>query len=580
MDIKKIDIPLNPGVYMMKDKNGEIIYIGKAKNLKNRVSSYFTGTHNTKTMELVKNIENIDFFICNTELEAFILENNLIKKHKPKYNILLKDQKTYPYLKITKEEFPRILVVRRVSDDAYYFGPFPNVNMKEVVMNLKKVFKLKDTKVKVVNKDGKEYIDYHIDLSNGPSFFKKPEIKEEYQENVRQLLLFLNSKKTDVLKYLEERMEKFSENLEFEKAIIERERIKALKKLLAYQITESTRENDEDIVTIDKNDKKLFICILSIRNGKLISKTSKVIDILVDNDLIDSVIARYYEKILAPKTVVLDEMYEDKKDILEGWFKTEKNKNVKVVFPKKGRLHNLLKLANLNLENEKSRYFNEKRKLNAILEDLKEMLDLPKYPRIIESYDISNIQGADSVAGQVVFVNGKKQTKMYKKYKIKTVVGPDDYHSMKEVILRRLNHPPYPDLILLDGGKTHVGVIRKTLAKENIDIPVFGMYKNNKHRTYGLCDDERVYDLKGNEKLFNLITSFQDEVHRFSITYHKLLRSKRVLKSRLDEIEGIGPKRKKELLKNFKTVDNVFNASVDELKKYVPEKIAKAISEN
>lgn len=195
MDIKKIDIPLNPGVYMMKDKNGEIIYIGKAKNLKNRVSSYFTGTHNTKTMELVKNIENIDFFICNTELEAFILENNLIKKHKPKYNILLKDQKTYPYLKITKEEFPRILVVRRVSDDAYYFGPFPNVNMKEVVMNLKKVFKLKDTKVKVVNKDGKEYIDYHIDLSNGPSFFKKPEIKEEYQENVRQLLLFLNSKK-------------------------------------------------------------------------------------------------------------------------------------------------------------------------------------------------------------------------------------------------------------------------------------------------------------------------------------------------------------------------------------------------
>ncbi len=393
MDIKKVDIPLNPGVYMMKDKNGEIIYIGKAKNLKNRVSSYFTGTHNTKTMELVKNIENIDFFICNTELEAFILENNLIKKHKPKYNILLKDQKTYPYLKITKEEFPRILVVRRVSDDAYYFGPFPNVNMKEVVMNLKKVFKLKDTKVKVVNKDGKEYIDYHIDLSNGPSFFKKPEIKEEYQENVRQLLLFLNSKKTDVLKYLEERMEKFSENLEFEKAIIERERIKALKKLLAYQITESTRENDEDIVTIDKNDKKLFICILSIRNGKLISKTSKVIDILVDNDLIDSVIARYYEKILAPKTVVLDEMYEDKKDILEGWFKTEKNKNVRVVFPKKGRLHNLLKLANLNLENEKSRYFNEKRKLNAILEDLKEMLDLPKYPRIIESYDISNIQG-------------------------------------------------------------------------------------------------------------------------------------------------------------------------------------------
>lgn len=581
MDIKKADIPLNPGVYMMKDKKGKIIYIGKAKNLKNRVSSYFTGTHNTKTMELVKNICDIEYFICNSEVEAFILENNLIKKYTPKYNILLKDQKTYPYLKITKEDYPKVTVVRKVTDDAYYFGPFPNINMKDVLANIKKVFKIHDEKVKTETIDGKERVRYHINLYNGPDYYKIPEIKEEYQKNIKHLLSFLENKDVSVLTYLEKRMENFSNNLDYERAILERDRIKGLKKLLTFQITESTRKNDEDVFLFEKDEKKIYLCILNIRSGKLINKSFKILsNCNISNDIVDNLIPLFYDEKIPPKKIILENLYKDKKILLETWFKKEKNKNIKIVFPIKGRLAKLVQLAKLNLKNEIQRYFNEKKFLNQNLEDLKILLNLEKYPKLIESYDISNIFGVDSVASKVVFLNGKKESKLYRKYRIKTVNGINDYESMKEVILRRLNHKPYPDLILLDGGKGHVHTIRKALNEEGIDLLVFGMVKDKNHKTKALCDDKVEYNIENNKNLFNLITNIQDEVHRFAIEYHKKIRSKRVIKSKLDEIEGIGPKRKKKLLEKFKTVTKVFDASMDELSEVVPLSIAKNIKNN
>lgn len=577
MDIKKIDIPTRPGVYIMKNKEQNIIYIGKAKNLKNRVSSYFTGTHDTKTMELIKNIANIDFFICTTELEAFILENNLIKKYTPKYNILLKDQKTYPYLKITKEEYPQVLVVRKVTDDSYYFGPFVNINMKEVLKDIKKVFKIHDSKVNLETIDGMEKVKYHINLYNGPEYYKIPEVKKEYRENIKHLINFLENKDTSVLKYLEKRMEEFSEKLDFERAIIERDRISTLKKILSYQITESTRKNDEDIFVYSEDEKKIFLCILSIRLGKLINKDFEVINKSISDDILDNLITLYYNEKIPPKKIILDNVFKDKKEILQEYFKKEKKKSVTFAFPMKGRLSKLLNLAKINLEQEINRYYNENKLNKEELENLKVLLNLSKYPRWIECYDISNIQGVDSVGVGVSFINGKSNSKLYRKYRIKTVLGIDDYSSMQEVILRRLNHSPYPDLILLDGGKNHVKTIRNALKEENINIDVFGMVKDDKHRTRDLCDDKKEYNLSKNDNLFNLITRFQDEVHRFAITYHKKLRSKRVLKSRLDDITGIGAKRKKLLLAKFKSIAKIFEADIEELCEIVPLNIAKVI---
>lgn len=577
MDIKKIDIPTKPGVYMMKNKEQDIIYIGKAKNLKNRVSSYFTGSHDTKTMELIKNVANIDFFICTTELEAFILENNLIKKHTPKYNILLKDQKTYPYLKITKEEYPQVLVVRKVTDDAYYFGPFPNINMKDVLRDIKKVFKIHDSKVNLETIDGIEKVKYHINLYNGPDYYKIPEVKKEYRENINHLLSFLENRDVSVLKYLEKRMAEFSENLEFERAIIERDRIHTLKKILNYQITESTRKNDEDIFVYSEDKKKIFLCVLSVRLGKLINKNFEVINKSLSDDILDNLISLYYSEKIPPRKIILDNIYKDKKEMLQDYFKKDKKKNITFTFPLKGRLYKLLNLAKINLEQEIKRYYNENSLNKEELENLKTMLHLPNYPRWIECYDISNIQGSDNVAAGVAFINGKSAPKLYRRYKIKTVSGIDDYSSMKEVVLRRLNYSPYPDLILLDGGKNHVKVVRDALKEENIDISIFGMVKDDKHRTRDLCDDITEFGLNKNENLFKLITRFQDEVHRFAITYHKKLRSKRVLKSKLDDIEGIGPKRKKLLLSKFKSIAKVFEADIDDLCEIVPLKIAKVI---
>lgn len=579
MSIDLKNIPETSGVYIMKNKHEKIIYIGKAKNLKKRVSSYFNKTQNLKTTELVKNIDTIDFFLCNSEIESLILENNLIKKHKPKYNILLKDQKTYPYIKITKELYPKISVVRNVqgsnSDKAYYFGPYPNINIKSAVNMLMKVFNIRDCNINVYKNNIKPCLKYHINLCNGPCAYKDENTINTYIENSKKLISFLENKDTKILKEVENRMNTYSESFEFEKAIIERERLKTLQKLIEIQITEAVREYDEDIFVLNYVQDDIFLCVISVRKGKIINKTFNVIkNIISDTDILDRLITSYYDKITPPKTIILNIEYKDKKEIIEKWFLNEKKYKVKLLFPsKKSRTYDLLKLGNLNLISEQENYYNKKENMFKNLNDLKDILKLSKIPYKIECYDISNISGSDNVGSQVVFVNGVKEPTLYKKYKIKTVEGQDDYSSMKEVIQRRIKYENLPDLILLDGGKGHVNTIKNLLANENVDIAVFGMYKDDKHNTYGLCDEKKEIELKTNTSLFNLITSFQDEVHRFAISYHKNLRSKRNMKSLLDEISGIGEVRKKKLLNKYGTISKIKKASFDELRELLPESV-------
>lgn len=579
MSIDLKNIPETSGVYIMKNKHEKIIYIGKAKNLKKRVSSYFNKTQNLKTTELVKNIDTIDFFLCNSEIESLILENNLIKKHKPKYNILLKDQKTYPYIKITKELYPKISVVRNVqdsySDKAYYFGPYPNINIKSAVNMLMKVFNIRDCNINVYKNNIKPCLKYHINLCNGPCVYKDENTINTYIENSKKLISFLENKDTKILKEVENRMNTYSESFEFEKAIIERERLKTLQKLIEIQITEAVREYDEDIFVLNYVQDDIFLCVISVRKGKIINKTFNVIkNIISDTDILDRLITSYYDKITPPKTIILNIEYKDKKEIIEKWFLNEKKYKVKLLFPsKKSRTYDLLKLGNLNLISEQENYYNKKENMFKNLNDLKDILKLSKIPYKIECYDISNISGSDNVGSQVVFVNGVKEPTLYKKYKIKTVEGQDDYSSMKEVIQRRIKYENLPDLILLDGGKGHVNTIKNLLANENVDIAVFGMYKDDKHNTYGLCDEKKEIELKTNTSLFNLITSFQDEVHRFAISYHKNLRSKRNMKSLLDEISGIGEVRKKKLLNKYGTISKIKKASFDELRELLPESV-------
>lgn len=579
MSIDLKNIPETSGVYIMKNKHEKIIYIGKAKNLKKRVSSYFNKTQNLKTTELVKNIDTIDFFLCNSEIESLILENNLIKKHKPKYNILLKDQKTYPYIKITKELYPKISVVRNVqdsySDKAYYFGPYPNINIKSAVNMLMKVFNIRDCNINVYKNNIKPCLKYHINLCNGPCAYKDENTINTYIENSKKLISFLENKDTKILKEVENRMNTYSESFEFEKAIIERERLKTLQKLIEIQITEAVREYDEDIFVLNYVQDDIFLCVISVRKGKIINKTFNVIkNIISDTDILDRLITSYYDKITPPKTIILNIEYKDKKEIIEKWFLNEKKYKVKLLFPsKKSRTYDLLKLGNLNLISEQENYYNKKENMFKNLNDLKDILKLSKIPYKIECYDISNISGSDNVGSQVVFVNGVKEPTLYKKYKIKTVEGQDDYSSMKEVIQRRIKYENLPDLILLDGGKGHVNTIKNLLANKNVDIAVFGMYKDDKHNTYGLCDEKKEIELKTNTSLFNLITSFQDEVHRFAISYHKNLRSKRNMKSLLDEISGIGEVRKKKLLNKYGTISKIKKASFDELRELLPESV-------
>lgn len=582
IDLK--NIPHNPGVYMMKNDKGKIIYIGKAKNLKNRVSSYFNNPKSTiKTYELVKHIHDIEFFICNNELEALILENNMIKEYKPKYNILLKDNKTYPYLKITKEKYPQISMIRskkhlEMNDEAYYFGPYPT-NLKNMLKMLMVAFEINNITIDMYNK---KILGTNLRYNSKSSEWKFVDEKDEknYIKNVNNMIVFLKNKDRKIIDKLHDEMVDFSNKLEFEKALIIRNRIEMLNNLLKSQIIEQNRSVDEDIFVFKQIEEKIFVCIFSVRDGKIVDKNSYNIEnSFEDIDILERLVLSYYDNKKIPKSIIIQNEYKNSIKMVQKWFETEKNTKVKMISPIiNSTKKQLLDLGIKNLDFIISEYYRTENKLKNALIDLKKILNLDVFPKTIECFDISNTQGIDSVASKVVFVNGKKEKRLYRKYKIRSVEGPDDYSSMSEVIKRRLKHESLPDLILLDGGKTHVSVIRKMVKNLNYkNINIYGMYKDDKHSTFGLCDDKKDYDISENFNLFNMITRFQDEVHRFGIEYHKKLRSERNIKSKLDNIRGVGPKRKKELIKKFGSVKNIFEASFEELLLVVPESVARQI---
>ena len=580
------NIPDNPGVYLMKNEKGKIIYVGKAKNLRNRVSSYFKNinSHNAKTLELVKNINDIEFFICKTEVEALILENNLIKKNKPKYNILLKDEKTYPYIKFTKEKFPKLEVVRstkRLDEKADYFGPYP-MGIFFAVKSLLKIFPMRDCN-RNMEKITKPCLKYHMNTCPAPCMYK--DIETEYSVNVENFKSFLKGHQSDILDILERRMKHFSNNMEFERAINEREKINSLKRMLETQIIEYSKEINEDVFVFDEKREFVFLCVLNIREGKVINKNHMKISMekSQEDDLFERLITSYYEKRSIPKNIICDMRYEEKSSLIMEWSKIEKNKEIKMHFPKiHSRRYELLEMGYLNLREEVEKYFRQKKVVQEGLRNLKKELKLKSHPYRIECFDISNVQGKDAVAAMTVAIDGEVTPKEYRHFKITVKDTPDDFLMMREALTRRyskLEKDQLPNLILIDGGKGQLGVASEVLEKlgkiEYTDIISIAKREEEIFKSY----ESDPYLFEREDETLKILQRLRDEAHRFGITHHRKLRSKRNIKSALDDIDGIGPKRKKELIKRFGTISNIRNATMEELMEVIPEKIAEAIKE-
>lgn len=574
-------LPDQPGCYLMKDKNGTIIYVGKAKILKNRVRSYFTGSHNTKTERLVSEIEDFEYIVTESNIEALLLEINLIKKNDPKYNIMLKDDKTYPFLKITNEKYPRLVITRKVlKDKALYFGPYPDVGAaNETKKILDRLFPLRKCKP---SQTKEPCLYYHLGQCLCPYYFDvDPKV---YTKIVDEVKNFLNGGHKKIESEIHQKMEKAAENMEFEKAAEYRDQIRAIETIMTRQKMTNTDLLDRDVFgyAIDKG--WMCVQVFFVRQGKLIERDVSMFPFYneAEEDFL-TYIGQFYQENehFIPKEVLIPDTID--KPSVEALLDT------KVLQPKRGEKKKLVELANKNASVALNERFDliarkQERTIGAV-ERLGNAMNIPT-PIRIESFDNSNIMGTNPVAAMVVFIDGKPARKEYRKYKIKTVNGPDDYASMREVIYRRYSRVireglPLPDLILIDGGKGQVDVAKDVLENQlGIDIPIAGMAKNDKHKTNELLfgTDLAVVPLERNSPEFFLLQRVQDEVHRFAITFHRQLRSKNSFASRLDEIEGLGPKRKKMLLKEFKSLKNITAATIEELQEIgLPKNVAQNV---
>ncbi|NTJ98998.1 excinuclease ABC subunit UvrC [Enterococcus faecium] len=574
-------LPDQPGCYLMKDKNGTIIYVGKAKILKNRVRSYFTGSHNTKTERLVSEIEDFEYIVTESNIEALLLEINLIKKNDPKYNIMLKDDKTYPFLKITNEKYPRLVITRKVlKDKALYFGPYPDVGAaNETKKILDRLFPLRKCKP---SQTKEPCLYYHLGQCLCPYYFDvDPKV---YTKIVDEVKNFLNGGHEKIESEIHQKMEKAAENMEFEKAAEYRDQIRAIETIMTRQKMTNTDLLDRDVFgyAIDKG--WMCVQVFFVRQGKLIERDVSMFPFYneAEEDFL-TYLGQFYQENehFIPKEVLIPDTID--KPSVEALLAT------KVLQPKRGEKKKLVELASKNASVALNERFDliarkQERTIGAV-ERLGNAMNTPT-PIRIESFDNSNIMGTNPVAAMVVFIDGKPARKEYRKYKIKTVNGPDDYASMREVIYRRYSRVireglPLPDLILIDGGKGQVDVAKDVLENQlGIDIPIAGMAKNDKHKTNELLfgTDLAVVPLERNSPEFFLLQRIQDEVHRFAITFHRQLRSKNSFASRLDEIEGLGPKRKKMLLKEFKSLKNITAATTEELQEIgLPKNVAQNV---
>ena len=585
MDIKELDIPETSGVYLMK-KEGKIIYVGKAKNLKKRVTSYFNKNHkDKKTQELVKNIEEIEFIISPSELDALILENNLIKKYFPKYNIALKDEKTYPYIRITKEKFPKINIIRTTKfldpKQGEYFGPYPQ-GSSILKKYISKIFKIRDCNRDMTKVYERPCLKYFMKLCDGPCAYKVQE--EVYKKHVEDAKKILRGNLKIILQELETKMKSASEEMNFEEAIIYRNQISELEKINQTQFMEYGKEIDEDIFTFIIEGKKIFLEILNVRDGKILGKNFNIIELddKIYESIFEEVVTTYYRKNTVPRHIVFSSEYELEGTLLEKWLKTIRGDKVDLFFPKNSKTHRreLLGMAFNNLLKDIDTFYKKKSVVEEGLLKLYDILELKKFPMRIECFDISNIQGKDAVASMSVAIEGRAEKKEYRKFKILTKDTPDDFQMMREVIERRyskLEKEKFPDVILIDGGLGQinaVGKILESLGKDGIADLISIAKREEEIYKYG---EEIPYIFSKSDEALKILQRVRDEAHRFGVSYHRTLRSKRVISSELDKIPGIGTKRKEKLLKKFGSVKKIRESSLEEIKEILPEKVALAL---
>ena len=588
-ELKKL--PGKPGVYLMHDEKDAIIYVGKAISLKNRVRQYFQSSRNkgAKIEQMVTHISRFEYIVTDSELEALVLECNLIKEHRPKYNTMLMDDKTYPFIKVTvNEPFPRVMMARRMKKDkAKYFGPYTSAGaVKDTIELIRKLYHIRSCNRSLPKDIGKERpcLNYHIHQCYAPC--QGYISREEYRKSIDEVVRFLNGNYDPILKELEEKMLDASENLEFEKAIEYRELLASVQKIAQKQKITDTAGDDRDIIAMASEGEDTVVQVFFIRGGRLIGRDHFYLKI-AENDTKSEILSSFIKQFYAgtpyiPAELMLPEEIEDQ-EIIEEWLTTRREHKVRLRIPKKGTKEKLVELAQKNaqmvLKNDKERLKREEGRTIGAVKELEKILGLTGIIRM-EAYDISNTNGFDSVGSMVVYEHGKPKRNDYRKFKIKSVQGPDDYASMNEVLTRRFEHglrerqdesetggfQAFPDLIMMDGGRGQVNIALEVLEKLNLHIPVCGMVKDDNHRTRGLYFNNVELPIDRNSECFRLITRIQDEAHRFAITFHRQLRSKGQVHSILDDIPGVGPARRKDLMRSFENIEAIRNATVDNLK--------------
>ncbi|MCH3965883.1 MAG: excinuclease ABC subunit UvrC [Clostridium sp.] len=589
-------LPDKPGVYIMKDSLGGVIYVGKAKVIKNRVRQYFQNSrnHSNKVRAMVENVAEFEYIVTDSEIEALILECNLIKKYRPKYNILLKDDKHYPFIKITlNEDFPRVMITRRIKKDGCkYFGPFPNSSfVYETIELIKKIFPVRTCRMKII--DGKmaarPCLNYFINLCKSPctGYITKC----EYDKIVQEIIDLLSGKDRDIMKKLKLEMETASEDMEFEKAADLRDKIFAIKKITEKQKIITGNFEDEDFINISSDDRDSCIQIFFLRDGKIVGREHYIVENTAGMPK-DEIVSNFIKEFYGGTAYIAKNIYvpclEDM-ELLTEWLSMKKDSKVTIKIPQKGDKKSTLDLVEKNarttLQNFKMKLIHDSRGHREALQELADLLGLEDIPHRMEAYDISNIQGVDSVGSMVVFEDGLAKHSDYRRFKIDTVKGANDYDSLAEILTRRFRHGlneieriqkknlklsagkfcVFPDLILMDGGKGQINTAVRVLENFEIDIPVCGMVKDSSHKTRGIIYNNIELMVSSHSSLMKLITRIQDEVHRFAITYHRSLRNKRVLHSILDDIPNVGDKRRKVLLKEFGNIENIRSATFERL---------------
>lgn len=574
-ELKKL--PSKPGVYLMHDDKDAIIYVGKAISLKNRVRQYFQSSRNkgVKIEQMVTHIARFEYIITDSELEALVLECNLIKEHRPKYNTMLMDDKTYPFIKVTvQEDFPRVLFARQMyKDKAKYYGPYTSAGaVKDTIDLIHKLYGIRTCNKQLPKMQGKERpcLNYHIHQCPAPC--QGYISKEEYAKSVKKVLTFLNGDYTPILKELEEKMLEASEEMEFEKAIEYRELLNSVTKIAQKQKITSSDMEDKDVIAMSVDQHDAVVQVFFIRDGRLIGRDHFCLRI-ANGDSRPEVLSAFIKQFYAgtpyiPREIMLQYEIEDAV-LIEEWLSGRKGQKVHIQVPKKGQKEKLVELAKKNadmvLMQDRERIRREEGRTIGAMKEIANLLNLPKLERV-EAYDISNISGFQTVGSMVVFEKGRPKRSDYRKFRIRGVQGVDDYASMEEVLTRRLSHyENYPDLIMMDGGRGQVNIALKVMQQLNIEVPVCGMVKDDKHRTRGIYFHNIELPVDRDSEAFRLVTRIQDEAHRFAIEYHRSLRSKEQVHSVLDDIPGIGPARRKALMKYFQTLEDIKSATEEEL---------------